>query len=123
MCYSCLIVPPDVLKLLSADQSLSHETRKKLDETIAIEPQIRKLPEQTRKLTVVKKGIASTTIIAAKTAVTVYDCFKGRIFQALQCRIPEPLAIQMRIKLTPSPVRLQISEALCEFVGGVWGGP
>ena len=74
MRHCCSIIPLDVLKRLSEDQSLSTDTRKSLTASAAIDVHVRKLREQSRKLTVATLSIAPPTAVAPVPTVTVYDC-------------------------------------------------
>jgi Zn-dependent metalloprotease len=76
----CSIIPTDVLEKLASDKSLSNESRKALRETVALEPVWRKVrSEQSR---AAQAGLLSRGAVpaklAAKPAVTVFDCKNTR---------------------------------------------
>jgi Zn-dependent metalloprotease len=72
---TCFIIPPDVLKKLASDRSLSDKARAAARNTATVSTEMRKLREQALVLTVAAGAAARPMRALAKAPeITVYDC-------------------------------------------------
>lgn len=78
MTCRCHIIPPKLLERLARDKALSSEQRKDCADTVKFEQHWRKLRSLLGRSSVIAaECIASRVTLAAKPAITVYDCATG----------------------------------------------
>ena len=73
----CSIIPSDVLDRLSHDPNLTDAERQHFTDMAASERAWRKVRGLQAPVTVAMRGLSSQTAVAAKPAVTVYNCKNG----------------------------------------------
>ncbi|CAN5868579.1 M4 family metallopeptidase [soil metagenome] len=77
--HCCSIIPNDVLRRLSEDDSLPAEVRGALADAARLDAQLRKFREEARKLTVVSNAMAPVAFaVAPAPVVAVDDCRHGQ---------------------------------------------